>query len=214
MCNSGLNVLGDSLDPCLNQGSLCAQAATDAICKFLGEVALSLTAATVLQQQQPLTPSRGRNSKQQQQGRASSHGLCGFRALCGSMGGQRAASLVEIFLPLVGPARQRIYRPGELRNLGKINTRRRVLRSVACLPSLGCSWLAWCGQVSVLYCTRRVLQTEMVPCDICWCSWTYTRYSKRCSSCGGSWGSTQASGPAAHRLPPCLPARQGPRQLP
>ncbi|GAB4822789.1 hypothetical protein N2152v2_009835 [Parachlorella kessleri] len=36
VCSSGLNVLGDSLDPCLNQGSLCTQAATDAICKFLG----------------------------------------------------------------------------------------------------------------------------------------------------------------------------------
>ncbi|GAB4822790.1 hypothetical protein N2152v2_009836 [Parachlorella kessleri] len=35
-CHSGLNVLGDSLDPCLNQGSLCTQAVTDAICKLLG----------------------------------------------------------------------------------------------------------------------------------------------------------------------------------
>jgi hypothetical protein len=37
VCDAGLNVLGDSVDPCLNQGSLCTQAATDAICKFIGE---------------------------------------------------------------------------------------------------------------------------------------------------------------------------------
>lgn len=35
-CDGALNVLGDSVDPCIFEGSLCDGSVTDAICRFLG----------------------------------------------------------------------------------------------------------------------------------------------------------------------------------
>lgn len=36
-CERGLNILGTSVHPCINEGSVCTPAVNDAVCKLLGE---------------------------------------------------------------------------------------------------------------------------------------------------------------------------------